>query len=266
MKKIIAIILGILILLGVFGCYYFHKRSNIPNTPKNIETIDINDEKIKQLYNYLQDNQLYTIVDNDYKTVYQDKLVTYNDLTKYSKLRNVFYKLEKENATIDMYNKEILSSFILLTFNTDDIEAIKFADNCLPNNSSCIIPMSFYYQEISGYYQVACDNDDYDDMCIWNFNGNYLNKDNILYKLVKAEKSNNEYYLYDNVFYSDGKNLYDSYSKNKIIYTSPDDNLIDYEFVSKKYNNYLFQYKHTYKQNESGEYYWYSTEPIKKGI
>ncbi len=262
MKKTLVLLILILASLAIFGYYYSNKtkpNSNLSSSSNDL-SIDINDDSVKKLYNYLHDNKLFIMIDN-YKTIYQDKLITYNDLTKYTILRNVFYELNKENAPIDMYNKEMFSSNIMKLFNTQDNNIIEYADKCTFNNNDCIIPISFDLKENTGYYQIVCD---VDEMCIWTLNGNNSFDKEPLYKLIKAEKTNDEYYLYDSVFYSDGKNLYDKYSDGKVIYTSPNDNLIDYKFVEENYKDYLFTYKHTYKQNGIGKYYWYSTEPVTK--
>ncbi len=260
MKKILAFLIVILVSLVILGYYYSSKPKPNSNTPNNDSVVDINDVTVKELYNYLHDNKLYTMFDN-YKTVYQDKLIKYSDLTKNTILRNVFYELNKENASIDMYNKNMFSSNIMKVFNIQDNAIIEYADKCSPDNNDCIIPVSFDLREVTGYYQIICD---LAEMCIWTLNGNNSFDNEPLYKLINAEKNNDEYYLYENVFYSDGKNLYDKYASGKIIYTSPNDNFIDYKFVEDNYNDYLYTYKHTYKKSKSGEYYWYSTELLSK--
>ncbi len=261
MKRIIVILVVLLMALAMLGYYYSNKSVKpTQNIPDEDKPVTINDKEVIQLYNYLSDNKMFNITDDKYKTIYQDKLVTYSDLTKYNILRNIFYRMEKEDASIDMYNTEMLSGNIEPVFNILDTSTIKFADECTPDNNDCIVPIHFNLNEVTGYYQINCDDN---ETCIWFLNGNDNVNDESLFKLINAEKSNNEYYLYDSVFYSDGKNLYDSYSKNNVIYTSPNDNLIDYKFVEENYKDYLFTYKHTYKQSGSGKYYWYSTELIK---
>lgn len=261
-KLIIIIIIAIVILmiLGLFG--YKNSKGNDDNTGHDdkLTTVDIKDNTVQYLYSYLSDNKMYIVTDEKYKTVYQDKLITYKELTPYSILRNVFYRLEKDHANIGTYNTRIFSNNIPQVFNTLDDRLILFLDKCeVGNNPECDIPVKIDSNEITGRYNVNCD----DDLCMWILNGNDSLYDEPLYTLIKAEKSGDEYYLYDSVFYSDGKNLYSNYSKERVVYTSPNDNLINYEFVEDNYDEYLYTYKHTYKKNKSDKYYWYSTEPIK---
>ena len=89
-------------------------------------------------------------------------------------------------------------------------------------------------------------------------------------KLQKAEKNQDYIYLYDKFIYVDFENLDMLEGDQKAhVYTEADEkNDIgtesDYpskvEELYKKYENKLKTYKHTFKQNEDGSYYWVSSE------
>ena len=49
----------------------------------------------------------------------------------------------------------------------------------------------------------------------------------------------------------------------KNIYPDADNNEIYIQNIEKYLGKELTTYKHTYKQNSDGTYYWYSTEPMK---
>lgn len=77
-------------------------------------------------------------------------------------------------------------------------------------------------------------------------------------KLVKAIKDQNKIELYDYIiFYKDDKN-------SQEIGVYKDINLT--HIIGKEYNESLIEqgqlYKHTYRQDSTGNYYWYSSEPI----
>lgn len=59
--------------------------------------------------------------------------------------------------------------------------------------------------------------------------------------------------------------MYDSSERKKIVAEEyiEDANEIDdkNEYISEKYSSKSKKYKHTFKKNDDGEYYWYSSEP-----
>lgn len=271
MRKKMIIITMILILLLLILFFYFkdmNERNNVdpPKEDDTIIQIPITDEKANEMYNSLYDNKFY-ILTNDLRTIYQDKVITFNSQIEKDIIMNALRYLLSNNPgkyqfkTIEVNGaiKFIYDNQIDNYVNGCEIRNMNF-EELTDKTDDCYIPLYIEKNETLGSYTTLCD--DYE--CNWTPFG--INKTDLQnkYKLVKVEKNTtkDEYYLYDEVYYSDGINLYDSYTKNNIIYTSTNNDEINYNFVKENYGNNIFIYKHTYKAKNNG-YYWYQTELVK---
>lgn len=93
-------------------------------------------------------------------------------------------------------------------------------------------------------------------------------------KFIKAEKDDNELYIYDKYIIgtmsdsSKGKIVYDFYTDDDLTkavthYSFDEDKFDDEkELEVAEVLKYMKTYKHTYKLNDNGEYYWVSSEPF----
>ena len=251
-----------------------------------LETLDTKSDLIKKLYNYVSKFSYY-----DELIAYQSKKVTEKDLANSLKLLTVFNNLDKNDATrIDyQYENEYIPKR----------EHIIYSKNIIENKASEIFgnEVTIEHQNASPYdgHSIIYKNNEYDSFDYEGGGG--VPWESSMSILVSAEKDNQgTIYIYDKYIHlvevenikSDGTNWAGSYD----IYTSSDkteklaskvdfeenniyDGLEDIGSGSEQWNTIYIQniekylgkklttYKHTYKQNSDGTYYWYSTEPIK---
>lgn len=123
-------------------------------------------------------------------------------------------------------------------------------------------------------YNYNAEYDSTDD-CFYGHSINMVNSSSTPYttKLDSVQKSedNTEVYIYDYIIFGDagsGYRLYSTYadviSHNYFVEETSDiysEGKVKDE-VFEKYKDKLIKYKHTFKIDDTGNYYWYSTEPV----
>ena len=247
------------------------------NTNK-LETLNTDSDLVKKLYNYVAKFSYY-----DELIAYQSEKVTEKNMNNSLKLLTVFNNLGKNDATRVEYKYE-----------SEEIpkrEHIIYAKDVVENKAKEIFgkDVKIVHQDASPYDSQAIkyQNDEYDSYeyegggCVpWEGSVNLL---------ISAEKDNTgTIYIYDKYVHlvevenlkEDGTNIagtYDIYTSSdkkeklaskvdfneKNIYPDADNNEIYIQNIEKYLGKELTTYKHTYKQNSDGTYYWYSTEPMK---
>ncbi len=94
-------------------------------------------------------------------------------------------------------------------------------------------------------------------------------------QLIKATQKGNDIYLYDKYIfaaqlpevdnfgvYKTPTYYYTSSSKTNLIEKVEQDESLEENTILLKYSEKAQQYKHTFKKDTNGNYYWVSTEPI----
>lgn len=219
--------------------------------------LNINSSLVKEVYDYIPaiDEDLYDENPITLPNAYQTKKVTYDDLNSKLLLANAFFKSNKDMSE-DIY--------------MNDIEAEKVTDFALKYYNEEIEPVSFTMGAISLIYKNG----------MYGFaNGGYTDTyANHISNIEEAYEENDELYIIDNyIMYisksgdiqqgdeSENFEIYDSSERKKIVAEDEienRDNIDDIdEYINKKFSTKAKKYKHTFKKNDDGEYYWYSSEP-----
>ncbi len=206
----------------------------INNTPKEnvvvpkVESIDISSDLIQKLYNYILKKS-----DYEENLVYLDKKITNETIDNRLKLMTVFTNLEYsdiyETTTENEYGMPITHTL----FKKETVEK-KAKEIFGPSDSIVHESCPIYFTEAIDYKDGIYD-------CYSYQGGGSTPWESSSFAIKKAEQSENEIYIYDN-------------------YTHVHEDL---ENMEKTTSNTGF-YKHTFKKNLDGSYYWYCTEPIEK--
>lgn len=190
--------------------------------------MDINSDEVKKLYNYILKNSDYQEL-----TVYQTKKVTVEDMNNKLKLMTIFLNLEDKSldeTTHEFYSKEVV----------EEKAREIFGQNVEIHHESCSIVFGEEIDFKDGQY------DRYrtkrEGRTQWEFSKNVI---------ISAEKKDDELNIYDKYIhiYSDqergGETFYSASDKKEEIMEDE-----------------VKTFKHNFKKNSDGSYYWVSTEPI----
>lgn len=242
------------------------------NTNSDAKQLDINSELVQNLYKYiLKVNSTSELL------VYQNQKVTSSNLENITKLMTVFQNINDSEA--DRIQKEKLDYGEILEhyyFNTSTIKNKAkriFGSDITFNHES----FDDLRQRITVYYN----NGVYDRSKILQGGGNFLWEQSNQY-LEKAEEKGDEIYLYDKYVHildhEDNYSISDIYNASdkkvkiaenielsKEIKEIKDLPVSEYnqkfiEKIEKLTNKKLNTFKHTFKKNTDGTYYWVSTE------
>lgn len=245
--------------------------------------LDINSELVKELHSkVLKFNHIYDFGSGKEYSFYRNTKVTVNDLTNTEKVIAVIQYLEENNygtkielAKLDqeilkkltkyippelegpvygeVYDANILKSGIKLVFGDNArIEWFSFDNNCAVAHD--FVDGKYYNYTYPG--------------------GGYGYSTYAFSKVEKAIQDENYIYIYDKFIYADdfpngneGPTTYYTDSTKSLMLGVADDFITPYPFVEgansvliSKYEDKLNTYKHTFKKNADGEYYWVSTE------
>lgn len=242
------------------------------NATSTIKKIDINSSEVQQLYKYIM-----KVNPSQEELVYRNTKVTEKDLNNQLKLATVFENITRNDAS---KIKNVTDSYGSTT------EHVYYSKNTIENMTKKIFgnTASIKHETYEGLLAQAKEykNGEYD--CYeYQGGGGYLW---ILScsDLINAEQNGDEIYIYDryvHIFENDVSGnsctIYDSSDKSNIIATNVDSNTFlknakttTDEYSSKVIidnlntitNNKIKTFKHTFKKNTNGSYYWYSTEPV----
>ena len=233
----------------------------------SVEELDVNSELVKKLYEYiLKDN------DGSELIAYQNKKVTKDNLGNNVILMTVFENMSNEYA--DEVKKE----------NRNGIEATHyyFDKDKVEKKAMELFGKDVKVQHQNCSYNLAEEiiyKDGKYDRYKFQGGGDYIWSDSTE-KIVKVEEDENGLYIYDEyvhiIRHPDNSNEYDIYNasdrKVKLASNVKLEKLIGNDYNKDQIlknakeitNNKIITFKHTFIKNSDGNYYWYSTEPIKE--
>lgn len=209
------------------------------------------DDDIKKIYQYIPDlNSNYVRLN-----AYQNKKITLSDLDNSYLLAYAVSNLELSNMDKkpfdDMelgsdwyiYDATLLQNKVQEMYGknlTNESYIIEFGEKCeyVNNNYQCGLggSSSEFMSSIRYITNVYADSE------------NLYIEDKYMVEIIK----------------DDVDALYEDSTKTKLIVTLDEDSLENFGTISQKYDSKMKKYKHTFKKNENGSYYWYSTEPIEE--
>ena len=242
------------------------KSSN--NIQNQIETLDTNNDIVKQLYGYIlkSDDLGYSFAwQNGFEpaSFYRNTKTTYSSLSDMEKMLTVL-KNYKESE-IKKVNKTQLKTIIDTTYIHD---TVKVYENI--NKKA----MEIFKQNNTNWnnYDGCASKLEYANDCYYlsEIEGGGKGTSIKTYsEIQKVEKDQESIYIYDKFIYVDYTNFDTTSGDSKIhIYTSADKteelgtetSLTTTKELFEKYENKLKTYKHTFKKAENGSYYWLSSE------
>lgn len=191
-----------------------------------LETLDISSDLVQKLYNYILKKS-----DYEENLVYLDKKVTNETIDNKLKLMTVFTNLEYSDIYETTTENEYGMSITHTLFKNESVEK-KAKEIFGPSVSIVHESCPIYFSEAIDYKNGIYD-------CYSYQGGGITPWESSSFELKKAEQQENEIYIYDT-------------------YTHVHEDL---ENMEKTTTNKGF-YKHTFKKNSDGSYYWYCTEPI----
>lgn len=191
-----------------------------------LETLDISSDLVQKLYNYILKKS-----DYEENLVYLDKKVTNETIDNKLKLMTVFTNLEYSDIYETTTENEYGMSITHTLFKNESVEK-KAKEIFGPSVSIVHESCPIYFTEAIDYKNGIYD-------CYSYQGGGITPWESSSFELKKAEQQENEIYIYDT-------------------YTHVHEDL---ENIEKTTTNKGF-YKHTFKKNPDGSYYWYCTEPI----
>ena len=284
-KFSIAITLIIIFILIIAGIIYYgvtretentnsenvtnNENTNTLEQPK-VTSLDIESEEVKNLYKYIM-----KINTNQEELVYRSTKVTEKDLNNQLKLMTIFENVDESDASeIKMLTDENGYEVEHTYYTKETIEEVAkkvFGDDVTITHESCESIFASARDYKDGVYD--CYEYEGGGGVLWEASTS---------KLISAEQSGDEIYIYDKyVHLIEVENIIDgiNYAGTYDIYEASDrqvkmaervdfsaNNLYDGDKID-NIENYLGRklttFKHTYKKNADGQYYWYSTEPVK---
>lgn len=228
-----------------------------PTEESNKKELSITSSTVKDVYNYIP------VINGDIynqttPNAYQTKKITADDLDSRLLLAKAFDNLENNNMSTGQ-----------------DLEAKKVTEQALKIYNKEIEPITFSFGAMGLEYM---------DGTYGFSNGGYIQitVDNIC-NIEEAYEENDELYIIDGYIMAiteDGDVQAGDETATLSIYNSSDskkalveetinrEEKFDYEEwvddIKEKYSSEFKKYKHTFKKNDNGEYYWYSSEPLDK--
>ncbi len=254
----IVLIMILISILGLGG-YYIYNNMNAKGQDNKDERLDISSEQVRTLYSFIPAEPDYKNghdkdINAGYKGAYQGKKVMVNDINSEILVALGVYH-SKRTANMDEVN------FSVTDVNSKVKEMYGFTLNYTPKEN-----FGIQYNAISSIYYNKTDN-------VYSYSAEgsepYLGELNRFSVLKTAKVNDDVITLYDNHFYVHAVcdpwheddvcyYMYSDANKTKSVKTfssSPDLELGNYD-------GNAVEYKHTFKKNSSGNYYWYSSEPV----
>lgn len=221
-------------------------------------SLDINSEHIKKLYNYIP------VVDENKieRNAYQSKKVISNNLSNEYKLMYAFKNLDLKETDKQPFSTEMDLSTGWYSFDANILQnKIKeiFGDNSNVSNANFEIGYGAECSYSNGKYSYS----------VGGGSGEYIQN---IRKIQEAYQENDIIYIIDKYMIlqsNEEKNVLYADSDSTQLITEVEDIVAqkdEKEILKELINNYyesMKEYKHTFKKNIDGTYYWYSTEPMK---
>lgn len=240
------------------------------NTTKNaekstVEELSTTSSIVKELYEYIPVDREYTEdINLMLSDAYQSKKITVNDLDNELILGNAFINTEipiderqpyEENIPVTDWYKatpDRLQETIKKMYNTEIEDKSFNLSGSNGNFENGIYTFTFggggnsFIDNLRNIEEAYKENDELYiiDTCLKYLTENEVDSNNILkYKFKLYDTSNNNSII-----------LEETVNETEI-----KDNIDSY--VEEHYSSKAKKYKHTFKKNDDGEYYWYSSEP-----
>jgi len=246
--------------------------------------IDINSELVKELYSkVLKSNYIYADDFDEEYSFYKDEKVTVNNLTNTEKVIAVLQYLEENNygtkIELAKLNQEILNR--LNMYVPAELEGPVYGEvydvNVLEKATKLIFGENIQIDGFSftNYCAVA---HDYIDGNYYHYmypGGGGQSCEYGYSKIERVQEEGDYIYIYDKFIYADDKlnafgfaEYFKNSSKSVSIGVAEEwdeieigtSDPIQINKLISKYEDKLNTYKHTFKKNVDGEYYWVSTE------
>lgn len=276
-KKSLLVICVSVILIAVGLFLSLPKGDKNPEDKKD-ETKKVTLEEAKALYNYIP--QLYY----DGYTIYQDKAVTIEDVPKELLLNELYSNVDKYDAdgsTINVKNEAECTSK----------KGFYVSKRCYIfgqfNNNNFYIPIlnmknkyEKFYGPIGELPKVDSLNDQ--DRCVCELNNenyycncnNHLNIDEGRFtnatRFNRFEEGKDELYIYVDYLYGYYASTDEAGGMYVEVYDRKDGKELGYthsfleDILFESYEKDASLYKHTYKKDSNGNYYWTKVEPVTK--
>lgn len=231
------------------------KKEEVKNS-NEIKELNLNSELITELYSYIP-----IIVSSNKieENAYQSNLVTKEDLETEYLLACAFKKLnlldnQKQPSELAeewyTFDAEILQEKVKQIYG----EKLENKSFDIGYGKGCSYKNGKYLHSFGG-------GSDEDVHSIRKIQSAYKENENICIE--------DKYMVYNGKYEESKANLYTSSDENATLIANLDftktismkNEELEKELL-KQYEKYMQTYKHTFKKNDNGEYYWYSTEPI----
>lgn len=235
------------------------KVDSKPVVTINTEVLDINSDLVKDIYAYNQINR----ERETEKDFYQDKLVTFNDLSDAYKFDLAFRFINFERSVKhDISTCDFLKGYSLYDYCLQDSEYIlsfhyfsvvkKDLEESWHKIFGTNNPLPLGEFTVSEVLQCEYSEENDDYLCFMGMVGGYWVPEQYT-KLIKAEKYGNTITLYDQ---------YILFAEDYLTYKDPEEKIKLGDSWDEKLIEKGQLYKHTYKKDKNGNYYWVSSEPI----
>lgn len=246
-KKFMIFLSVISLSFAMTSCQNIVSSSQKTETSTNVDKGNINPTELYNVVKYIYTDN-YTESKEEsymdaYPNIYQDKKITLSDIDEDTIHRSIcariFSDSSKTNITKEEYTKASIEMF-----------GDKVKTNYDKMKSKIKAPVQKQYKN------------EYQEGMNFPFGEES--------HMVKSEKSNTELYLYDQFIrlYSNGQ-LHSSSDKKYLIVAFGEDlnfkypsNESDWEKLNSTYGDKIKTYKHTFKQDKNGNYFWSSTEIV----
>ena len=231
-----------------------NNTTNTSNLASTKEDLDVNSELVKKLYNYIPAFNENRIQNNAYQTKKVTKETLDNKVLLAYAFKNL--KLSESDKTTVVENGEKIEGWY--TFNAEKLhEKEKEMYGNAISDESFEIGYGQGCTYSNGKYSFSSGGGSDE----WMVN---------VRTITKANKENDMLYIEDKYIVSKEKEnklaLYTASDSNEKLVVMDGSNYTDDDTLIKeiqsKYENKMTTYKHTFKKNSDGSYYWYSTEPI----
>lgn len=253
-------------------------ENKVSNEVNETKQIDVNSEIVKKLYNYVvKDNECVEEI------AYQNQKVTIDNLNNKAKLMTIFENLD--NSKADSTEKEDIITYYHFKKATVEKKAKEiFGSEDSIEHETLGVLLGKEIKYVNGEYIKS----EYPG------GGGYPWEASIEY-LVKAEQTNQEIYLYDkyvHIVTTDSEAISNGDDEKSSIYNASDKKIAlateinlsksgiyegiietwdtterDKKMISnieKVTNKPVNTFKHTFKKNTEGDYYWVSTEIVQE--
>lgn len=251
-KKIILVCVVILLLGGIIFCLTSNTSKNKKEN-NNADYLKI-DEETKKLYTYIP------CLDSNWVRVnaYQTKKVTLDDFEN-----SYLLAYAAANLELSLSDKELIAGM------EEDDSWYRYDATLLQNKVKEMYGKTLNNELYEVGYGTSCNYEEDSNKYNCSQDGGSIESMTSYKEISKFYKDGDNYYIEDkylvHININDKDYLYgDSNQKVLIAEFEMPDTYLESELEDKisEYNSKMVTYKHTFKMDEEGNYYWYSSEPL----